>query len=196
MPRRAGVGFTDLVSGTTGTSGTEAVVRRLRLYRVLILVLSGVLVLTWAIVTWQVAAQDAAADDRELADAGAAAEEQARVLLEDLTTYSFRDPDETFDWLDRVADGSLRERVERQAPAARRAIRVAEQRAEGHVVDAAYRAVDPGRVVVLAFVDRTVRDARHRGADVQELRVGVTLVEVDGQWQIEALDLSGGALTG
>ena len=60
------------------------------------------------------------------------------------------------------------------------------------MVDSAYRTVDPQRVVVLAFVDRTIRDARHPGARVDELRVSLTLVREGVTWMVESLEPSSG----
>lgn len=177
---------------------------RERRYQILILALAGALAAALALGVWQVASKNSLDDENEaLRDQVAAqedgqeAEDAARAALKRLTTYDYRSLDEDFSWIDEVGTDEFEERYADNVKALKKIAKAAKAVAKGEVVDSAFRADDknPGEVVVLAFVDQVIRDAEHKGAKVEEQRVLVHMVEVDGEWKVDSFEIKSGDLT-
>lgn len=59
---------------------------------------------------------------------------------------------------------------------------------EADVVGASVISEKPGRVLVLLFVNQTTRSGRIDGFKVDQTRVRMTLIKVDGQWRVSGID--------
>lgn len=168
-----------------------------------VLALAGALVVALGVIAWLVAARGAAVDDRDAAraaassaadadEAGADALAAAQQVMVDITTYSWRDGEHEFAWLDQIAGDELAERLAPNVPALQEAIVAGKVSAKGQVLDAAARVVDPAQVEVLAFVDQAITDETNTDVRVEEQRVSMTMVLVDGAWLVERLELLSG----
>lgn len=135
------------------------------------------------------------ADDR--ADAAedevaglAAAESAARELLLDMTTYEHTDLDEVYDWVDRLSDDELKDRMTANEDTFKKIVRLSKASAEGEVVDSAYRANDNGSVTVIAFVRQEIRDAESEQPKLDEKWATLVLEEESGEWMVADVQLS------
>jgi Mce-associated membrane protein len=111
-----------------------------------------------------------------------AARDAARILF----SYSHERLDDDFEAGLALATGEFREEYERTT---REVVRpVAEEYdavVEAEVVDAAVVSSEPGRVVALVFLNQTTTSTRVDGPKIDQSRVRMTLVEVDGRWRVE-----------
>ncbi|MCX6401285.1 MAG: hypothetical protein NTX33_15315 [Propionibacteriales bacterium] len=131
----------------------------------------------------ELTAQDAAADEALAA---------AKTLLVEITTYSWKEGDHEFDWLDKIAGDELREKLAPNVPDLQKAIVKGKVTAEGQVVDSAARVVDPEQVEVLAFVDQAITDETNKDIKIEEQRVSMTMKLIDDDWLVERLELLSG----
>ncbi|WGX94501.1 hypothetical protein [Nocardioides sp. L-11A] len=173
----------------------------------LLVALVAALVASLAVIGWLVVqergADDDLADARSRAqtlaaqdDAEKAAIEAAKEVLVETTTYSWKDGEHDFAWLDKIADTELRAKLEANVSTLQQAIVDGRATAKGQVVDAAGRVVDASQVEVLAFVDQAITDETNADVKIEEQRVSMTMKLVDGSWLVDRLELLSGTNSG
>lgn len=175
----------------------------------LVLALAAALVAALAVAGWQVVDARTASDDLEDARtqlssleeqgdlaaekaASQAALESAQKILLEITTYSWKEGDHEFAWLDQIAGTELKEQLAPNVPDLQRAIEKGKVTAQGTVIDSAARVVDATQVEVLAFVDQAITDETNKDIKIEEQRVSMTMTLVDGAWLVERLELLSG----
>lgn len=129
-------------------------------------------------------------------DAEKAALEAAKEVLAEVTTYSWKDGEHDFAWLDKIANAELKEKLAPNVSGLQQAIVDGRVTAKGQVVDAAARAVDATQVEVLAFVDQAITDDTNADVKIEEQRVSMTMKLVKGEWLVDRLDLLSGTNSG
>lgn len=131
----------------------------------------------------ELTAQDTAADEALAA---------AKTLLAEITTYSWKEGDHEFAWLDKIAGTELKDKLAPNVPLLQEQIVKGKVTAKGQVVDSAARVVDASQVEVLAFVDQAITDETNKDIKIEEQRVSMTMKLVDDQWLVERLELLSG----
>ncbi|MBM7515175.1 hypothetical protein [Nocardioides nitrophenolicus] len=145
------------------------------------------------------ALEDALAKVDELTarnDAEQAALEAAKQLLVQITSYSWKDGEHDFAWVDKIANAELKSKLEPNVADLQKAIVEGKVTAKGQVVDAAGRVVDDTQVEVLAFVDQAITDGENADVKIEEQRTSMTMKLVAGEWLIDRLDLLSGTNSG
>lgn len=131
----------------------------------------------------ELTAEDTAADEALAA---------AKVLLAEITTYSWKEGDHEFAWLEKIAGTELKEKLAPNVPLLQEQIVKGKVTAKGQVVDSAARVVDPSQVEVLAFVDQAITDETNKDIKIEEQRVSMTMKLVDDEWLVDRLELLSG----
>lgn len=172
-------------------AGAEELRKR---YLTVILILAVALVLA-AVALGLMLEAKGGADDRARAaedqvDGLVAAESAARELLLDMTTYQYTDLDEVYDWVDRLADDELRDRMTANEDTFKKIVRLSKASAEGEVVDSAYRTNEDGSVTVIAFVRQEIRDAESEQPKLDEKWATLVLEDRSGEWLVSDVQLS------
>ncbi|GAA1542030.1 hypothetical protein [Nocardioides humi] len=173
----------------------------------LVVALAAALVASLAAVAWLVVQERGASGDLEDAqsraqaltardDAEKAALEAAKEVLVEITSYSWKDGEHDFAWVDKIANAELREKLAPNVGDLQKAIVEGKVTAQGQVVDAAARAVDDHQVEVLAFVDQAITDEENTDVKIEEQRVSMTLRLEGGAWLVDRLELLSGANSG
>jgi len=164
-----------------------------RTYRAVIVVLVAALAAAAALAVWSFlrdpGTERGSADSATLADL-AAAEESARDLLVDMTTYDFRELDDEYAWLDRLTDADLRARMEERVADIGEVITAGKVTARGTVERSAYRANEDGSVTVIAFVRQRITDRSNDGRKLEEQWATLTMVRDAGDWLVDDIELS------
>jgi Mce-associated membrane protein len=132
-----------------------------------------------------------AEDDAARTSAGQAALDAARADLIDITTYSYRTIDKDFGWLADFSDPKTAAPFAKNQRALAKVVKGSRTVAKGSVVDAMSRVVSPQQVEVLAFVDQALQSTSVKGVSLEQQRVSMTMVLVNGDWKISRLDLLG-----
>jgi Mce-associated membrane protein len=125
------------------------------------------------------------------AAAGQAALDAARADLIDITTYGYASIDKDFDWLSDFSDPKTAEPFAKSQKSLAKVVKGSKTVAKGSVVDAMSRVVSDNQVEILAFVDQVLRSNIRKGYSLEQQRVSMTMVRVDGTWKISRLDLLG-----
>lgn len=137
----------------------------------------------------------AAAADVALLKAGIDAEAAARVAIVEMTTYDWRTVDDDFAWVDDAGTEKFQAFFTDAAGSTKRLIRSLQITSEGTVVESAPDVRDATHVRVLLFVDQEIRAKRQRGERIDQPRVVMEMVLVDGRWladEVQLGDLVGG----
>lgn len=119
-------------------------------------------------------------------DAEKAALEAARKVLVEITSYSWKDGEHDFAWIDQIANAELKDKLAPNVGDLQKAIVDGKVTAKGQVVDAAGRVVDDTQVEVLAFVDQAITDPSGE-VNVEESSINLTMKLVDGEWKVDTL---------
>jgi Mce-associated membrane protein len=173
----------------------------------LLIALVAALVASLAVIGWLVTQERGASDDLADArsraqalsaqdDAEKAALEAAKEVLVQITTYSWKDGEHDFAWLDKIANAELKEKLAPNVGDLQKAIVDGQATAKGQVVDAAGRVVDDSQVEVLAFVDQAITDETSADVKIEEQRVSMTMKLVSGSWLVDRLELLSGTNSG
>ena len=117
-------------------------------------------------------------------------------MLVEITTYSWKDGEHDFAWLDKIASSELRDKLAPNVEGLQKAIVDGRVTAQGTVVDAAGRAVDESQVEVLAFVDQAITDEENKDVKIEEQRVSMTMKLHQGAWLVDRLELLTGTNSG
>lgn len=172
-------------------TSTEALKKR---YLTVIVALAAALVLAAVALGLMLKAKGDADDRADAAEdevAGlVAAESAARELLLDMTTYEHSDLDEVYDWVDRLSDDELKDRMTANEETFKKIVRLSKATAEGEVVDSAYRANEDGSVTVIAFVRQEISDAESEQPKLDEKWATLVLEEESGGWMVSDVQLS------
>ena len=169
----------------------------------LVIALVAALVACLAVGGWLVAKERSAQDDLTTAqsrlasvtakdDAAKAALDAAKKVLAQITTYSWKDGEHDFAWLDQIANTELKAKLAPNVSGLQKAIVGGKVTAQGKVVDAAPRAVSARQVEVLAFVDQAITNDTDKDVKIEEQRVSMTMKLVGGSWLVDRLELLSG----
>ncbi|GAA4805199.1 hypothetical protein GCM10025786_05360 [Nocardioides caeni] len=131
---------------------------------------------------------------REEKVAGRDALAEAKAFLATATTYSWREGEHDFAWLDKLGNAEVRSGIEEAIVGLEESIVDQRLTAQGEVVDAAARVVDPSRVEVLAFVDQLLARADDDQVSIDQMRIVVTMQRTDGEWLVDDLVFQSGGL--
>ncbi len=126
-------------------------------------------------------------------DAEQAALTAAKEILVHITSYSWKDGEHDFAWLDKIGNAQLKEQLDPNVSGLQNAIVGGKVTAKGQVVDAAARVIDTAQVEVLAFVDQAISDESNKDVKIEEQRVSMTMKLVKGEWLVDRLELLSGA---
>jgi Mce-associated membrane protein len=173
----------------------------------LVVALVAALVAALAVIGWLVAQERGASDDLADArsrvqtlsardDAEQAALDAAKEVLAQITTYSWKDGEHDFAWLEKIANAELKDKLAPNVGDLQKAIVDGRVTAQGQVVDAAGRVVDESQVEVVAFVDQAITDDTNADVKIEEQRVSMTMKLVDGSWLVDRLELLSGTNSG
>lgn len=135
-----------------------------------------------------------AADLQAQISAGDSAEEAARRMLVEMTSYSHTSLAEDFAWMEQILTPELAEAYRDEVASIREFAAAGELVLTGTVADLAHRVRDENQVVVLAFVDQEVRSEATGRASTTELRMRLVLTREHGDaaWVLENFEnLSG-----
>jgi Mce-associated membrane protein len=127
--------------------------------------------------------------DHALIEAEHDAEAAARSAVVAMTTYDHRTIDEDLAWVEEAGTEEFRDYFAAASERTRAFIERARATATGEVVASAADAEDPRHVEVLLFVDQTITAAGRPGEQVEQPRVTMQMVRVDGAWLVEAVDV-------
>jgi len=141
-------------------------------------------------------AQDQVAELKAEQSAGNAALKEARTLLVDMTTYSWKKGKHDFAWVDRLTNADLKDKLAPNVPKLKKLIVKEKVRAQGKILDAAARVVDATQVEIVAFVDQALTRGGDPQVNIDEQRVSMTLVLKDDTWMVDRLDLHTGTNSG
>ncbi|UUW87839.1 hypothetical protein [Pimelobacter simplex] len=169
----------------------------------LVLGLAALLVACLAVGAWLLVQERGAQDDLARAEkqvqtltgekeAEQAALGAAKSILVEVTSYSWKDGEHEFAWLDKIANTELKDKLAPNVSGLQKAIVDGKVSAKGQVVDAAARAVSTSQVEVLAFVDQALTDETNKDVKIEQQRVSLTMKLVDGTWLVDRLELLSG----
>jgi Mce-associated membrane protein len=175
---------------TSTTSQTE------RRYQLAILVLV-VLVLVGAVVSlWLISKKNSAEDDLKKAEsdnatyaAGPEARDAAESMLLDMTSYSYKDIDHEYTWLDNFSSDALRRRYAQQIPKLKKIIKASQASAKGQVVVSAYNTVDKDSATVLAYVRQVLKTKDDERGAVEDQWTTLKMVRDGSGWKIDDIDI-------
>jgi hypothetical protein len=172
--------------------------RREKVYRLLIVVLVGVLVATWVAVVWLIQGKNTAQDDAAKAEkdtaqyaAGPDAQAAAERILGQMISYDYRNMDDEYVWTKYLGNDDLRkDYVEKIVPGFRKLVRSTQATADGKIVQSAYNIVGDDQVVVLAFIRQKLTDKDHQDGLIAEQWASLTMVpDHDEGWLIDKVDI-------
>lgn len=120
--------------------------------------------------------------------------EAATTFLATATTYSWREGEHDFAWLDQLGNDEVRAGIEESVNGLEESIVDQRLTARGEVVDAAARVVDTSRVEVVAFVDQLLARAGDDQVSVDQMRIVVTMQRRGEEWLVDDLVFQSGGL--
>lgn len=166
---------------------------QLRTYRNVIVLLIAVLTAAVALTVWALVRDPGTepADDAATLSDLEAADESARALLVDMTTYDYRELEDEYGWLDQLTNAELRAQMEERVADIEKVVRVGKVTAKGSVERSGYRANDNGSVTVIAFVRQQITDRSNEGRKLEEQWATLTMVDDGGDWLVDDIELSG-----
>lgn len=135
------------------------------------------------------AGSDARSQVRELQaekDANKEAITAASAFVTKATSYSYKEGQHDFAWIDELQNDQVRERLEKNAEDLKKAIELSKTSAKGQVVEAAGRVVGAEQVEVLAYYSQAITD--DSGAvSVQDGSILMTMKLVGSDWKVDQL---------
>ncbi|HWJ65724.1 MAG TPA: hypothetical protein VNT31_03515 [Nocardioides sp.] len=163
----------------------------------LVVALAVALVVALAVCGWLVKEKGDSADDAASArgqvaqlEAEKAAEKEAiqaaNAFVAKVTTYSWKEGEHDFDWVDELQDVDVREQFRERVADLQKTIVASRTSAQGQVVQSAGRVVDQTQVEVLAFVDQAITDPSGE-VSVEQSSINLTMRLVDGTWKVDTL---------
>ncbi|MEZ0580813.1 hypothetical protein [Nocardioides sp. MH1] len=164
---------------------------------VLLVVLLAVLFAPSIGLVWLVSAKNSAEDDlsKEKADnaayaAGPEARDAAEKMLLEMTSYSYKDIDDEYSWLDNFASDALRKRYAQQIPKLKKIIKASQASAEGEVRQSAYNTIDDDTATVLAYVRQVLRTKGDKRGHVEDQWTTLKMVRQGDGWKIGDIDIA------
>jgi Mce-associated membrane protein len=147
------------------------------------------------LVVWQVdSGSGSPGNAGALMQAGKDADAAARKAVVRMTTYDYRTVEKDFDWVDDAGTAKFRDQYTEVSEPIRKLVTELKATAKGTVVDSAPRVEDTRHVTVLLFVDQEISNPGsgstkpQRGLD--QPRVVMKMVEQDGRWLVDEVELS------
>lgn len=107
----------------------------------------------------------------------------------DLTTYDYQHIDQSFATVAAHTTGRFATQYRQVGQKLRTTITEAHAKSTGRVIASGVRSASGDRVVVLLFVDQTVRNTSSPKGVIEHNRMQMTLQKQDGQWLIAGVDL-------
>lgn len=151
-----------------------------------VLLAAAVVALTLVTLAWR--------HERDLRDAGSAAEKAARTAVVEMTTYDYKSLDHDFAWVDDAGTTKFREHFAKATAPLKTLVTAEKASAQGSVVASAAHVQDTSHVTVLLFVDQTLTKPGQTQRSLDQPRVEMTMVEQGGRWLVD--DVSLVSLTG
>jgi hypothetical protein len=130
--------------------------------------------------------------ERQEAAAGEEAEEAAREMLGEITTYGHDSLDADFAWIEEYGTPEFAERYRSSAEKVKRFVAANELDVTGTVVDSAHRVEDGDQVVVLAFVDQEFVSTATDEVAEEEQRVRLVMLRDGEEWQVDTVEVLSG----
>jgi len=124
-------------------------------------------------------------DADALLGAGDDAEAAARDAVVRMTTYDWRTVDADFTWVDDAGTEAFKTYFAGASRDAKAVIASLRATATGTVVDSASTVIDPSHVKVLLFVDQEITARGQEGTKIDQPRVTMQMVLVDGAWLVD-----------
>ncbi|TYL55380.1 hypothetical protein FXB39_03280 [Nocardioides sp. BGMRC 2183] len=149
----------------------------------------GVLVLVAGLLTWWRATQHDA-DEVVRAELRDTVLITATSQIETMNTLDYRDVDAGLEKWQDVTTGTLHDQIVEQGTEQAPLLEDQKKISQGHVVQAAVLDLTEDTATVIAAVEVTVQDGTDLEAEptVKRHRYSADLVEVDGEWLLEALE--------
>lgn len=179
----------------SGEKAADDPQQREKLYRLVILVLVGVLVATWIAVVWLVQSRNSAEDKLDKAEhdnaaytAGPDAQAAAERILGEMISYDYREIDGEYAWTKYLADDDLRTDYEqRLTPKLEKVIRKSKSKADGEVAQSAYNILDEDHVQVIAFIRQELTTAGEKKGVIDEQWTSLAMVRDGDEWLVEKI---------
>lgn len=124
--------------------------------------------------------------------AGEEAEETAREMLVEMTTYQHDTLDADFAWIEEYGTPEFAERYRSSAEEIKKFVADNELTVTGTVVDSAHRVEDDDQVVVLAFVDQEFTPAGSKEVVDEEQRVRLVMLREGDEWEVDTVEVLSG----
>jgi hypothetical protein len=163
----------------------------------LLVALVAVLVACLAVVGWLVKENNDKSDElaqareqAQLLDAERQASREALkaagVFVGKVTTYSYKEGEHDFAWVEELSNPEVRERYRPVVADLQKTIVASKTSAEGRVVESAARVIDETQVEVLAFVDQAITDPSGE-VSIEQSSITLTMKLVEGEWRVDEL---------
>lgn len=130
-----------------------------------------------------------AGSSNDLLQVGIDAEAAAKVAVVRMTTYDWKTVDSDFAWVEDAGTDNFKSYFAGASADSKQVITTLRASAAGSVVDSAPKVLDQTHVTVLLFVDQEIRAAKQQGTKIDQPRVSMDMVLVDGQWLVEAVKI-------
>lgn len=124
--------------------------------------------------------------------AGEEAEETAREMLVEMTTYKYDTLDADFAWIEEYGTPEFAERYQSSAEEIKEFVADNELTVTGTVVDSAHRVEEDDQVVVLAFVDQEFTPAGSEEVVDEEQRVRLVMLREGDEWEVDTVEVLSG----
>ncbi len=112
--------------------------------------------------------------------------EAASAFVAEVTTYSYKEGEHDFDWVEELQDEKVREQFRERVADLQRTIVLSKTSARGQVTESAGRVVDRTQVEVLAVVDQAITDQDGK-VSVEQSSIRLTMTLVGGEWLVDTL---------
>lgn len=155
-------------------------------HRVVVTLLSVALAvaLVALVLTWRQARHETG-----LREAGSSAVTAAGTAAVALTTYDYRTLAEDHQRVLDLGTAKFRTSFTSVSKSASAAVTSLQVTAKGSVIAAAPLVRDSRHVQVLVFLDQRVTSKGHAGSQTEEPRLSMSMVEQDGKWLVDAVEL-------
>lgn len=112
--------------------------------------------------------------------------EAASVFVAEVTTYSFKDGEHDFGWVEDLQDETVREQFRERVADLQKTIVASKTSARGQVTESAARVVDRTQVEVLAVVDQAITDQAGE-VSVEQSSISLVMTLVGDEWLVDTL---------
>lgn len=135
--------------------------------------------------------KDDAARAQALTTAGQQAKAAAQEVAVDMTSYSWQTVDQDFSWIDTAGTAHFQETYTRVSEPAKRLVKALHVTAVGSVMASGVDVLDPTHVNVVLFVDQRINGRGAGTSEPDRSRLVMHMVEQDGRWLVDSVELVG-----